>query len=74
MRIEMTKLQKLALERIRELGQEAFSTHEQIVIWRKEPLDTEQKTTLSVQLKGALEKQRQWIDAITEEIPDDRQQ
>ncbi len=58
---------KLALERIQELGQEVLFAHEELVRWRKVPLESKEKTELSTKLRNALSKQCEWIVAILEE-------
>jgi len=63
----LNSLQKLGLERVIELGQEAFTAHEELMRWREKPLDAEQSTVLSMRLKQAIEKQRQWANALFEQ-------
>jgi heterodisulfide reductase subunit C len=60
----MTDLQKLALESIMQLGQEALNIHEDLERWREKPLTSVERTEESVKLKRKLEKQREWIQAI----------
>jgi len=61
-------LTELALRRIRTLGQEVFSVHEDLMKWKPEPFTTIEKTEKSVFLKFALKEQRQWIDALLKAI------
>ena len=67
----MIDLHRLALDRIRELGQEAFTLHEDLMRWREKPLDDVETTKISSALKSKLEEQRRWINALQEEIDDD---
>lgn len=62
----MTELIKLALKQVSDLGQEAFYHHEKLMAWNDPALDPAEKTKLSVNLKKALEEQRQWVNAILE--------
>lgn len=60
----MDSLEILALKNIIRLGQIAFSKHEEIVKWRDPPIDSVTKTHLSLDLKQALESQREWANAL----------
>lgn len=64
---EMTKLQILTLERIKELGQEAFTIHEDLTKWKPEEEPEIEKSRKSIAFKTALEKQWELIDAMLEE-------
>ncbi|RJQ27121.1 hypothetical protein C4577_02265 [Candidatus Parcubacteria bacterium] len=63
----MNKLQILAIERIIELGQEAYLIHQDLSKWRSEPYTDLVKTEKSVELKSKLEQQRFWCNALLEE-------
>jgi heterodisulfide reductase subunit C len=60
----MTQTQKLALERIRELGRQAYTAHQEYAKWRPEPLNATQQSELSLKLQQAVEKQYEWIQAM----------
>jgi hypothetical protein len=60
----MNALQKLAIERAMELGQEALSTHELMVKWRETPLTEKDRTSLSMKLQEHLSSQRSWLRGV----------
>lgn len=62
----LEEIVKLALNRVMDLGQEAFTIHEDMMKWKPEAVDPIEKTKASVNLKTALEEQRKWIVAILE--------
>ena len=66
----MTKLQVLALERIKELGQAAMTAHHEAFVWRPEPLTSSALTDLHVAHSRALESQCAWVNAILEGTDD----
>jgi len=63
----MNDLQKLAIERIIELGEEAFQLHDDYVRWRETPLTDVEKTDISLKIRRKLQKQRVWGEALLEE-------
>ena len=62
----MSKLERLALGRIRELGQVAFGVYEDTVRWNPEKPDRIKQAEMSVAFKSALEEQWRWVDALLE--------
>lgn len=66
---QMFKLMALSLQRVLELGQDAFAAHEYCMRYG-EGYDITEITERSVECKAALESQRKWIDAIKESIID----
>jgi hypothetical protein len=54
----------LSLRRIAQLGQEVYEIHQQLMVWREQPLDTIEKTKMSVRLESKLQEQRQWCNAL----------
>jgi hypothetical protein len=59
-------LQKLALDRIMELGQEVMTLHGDLERWRDTPLTDNERLSHSVRLKQCLEMQNSWARAISE--------
>jgi hypothetical protein len=64
---EFSPLQRLVIEEISRLGQEAHRLYQEAEQWRETPLTDMQKTEFSVKIKGCLERQREWINALLEE-------
>lgn len=62
----MSDLSKLVLQRVQELGAEAFSIHEDLMRWREPAYSDIDKTQLSVKLKIKLEEQCSWLKALEE--------
>ena len=60
----VTKLQKLILKHVIDLGQAAFTEHENLCRYRKEPLDGLEEVKISMRHNNALEKQAEWINAL----------
>ena len=67
------KLISLAIERAKELGQQAFDIHQNMEIWRPEPLSMKERTEWSVQLDRSMKQQRLWLDAVLKEIEKERE-
>lgn len=62
----MLKITPLILDRLRTLGQEVMTTHQELERWQKEPLSTKERTLLNVKHDSCLTEQRDWIDALEE--------
>lgn len=62
----MTDLENMILDRISDLGQKASHLHHELEVWRPEPLTASARTTLSVDLNGAINEQQEWIKALKE--------
>lgn len=58
------KLFDLALERIIQLGQEAFSLHEDLERWREKPFESGERTTICVSIRRKMEEQREWAESL----------
>ena len=58
---------KLALKQIDNLGQKAFTSHEDCLRWKGEP-DKIEITKKSVECKQALEDQHEWVYAILDAL------
>ena len=61
----MKSLLLLALDRIDELGDDAFKLHQDCLRWKLEP-DEVELTKTSVRCQSTLEKQHKWVVAIKE--------
>ena len=61
----MKSLLLLALDRIDELGDDAFKLHQDCLRWKPEP-DEVELTKTSVRCQSTLEKQHEWVVAIKE--------
>jgi hypothetical protein len=66
-----TNLVLLGLQRIRELGQKAFTAHEAYGKWYPEPLSERDKIELSLTVKHSLEQQEKWVSTIEQELEGD---
>lgn len=65
---QISKLILLSLLRVNELGQDAFTAHESCMRWNVKEPNAIEITKLSIKCKTALEKQKEWVDAIMEAI------
>jgi hypothetical protein len=67
----MNPLQKLAIKRLKEIGQLILTTHEDLERWKKDPLSDMDRTKLSIKLTQAVQDQNEWIRAIEDSGEDE---
>jgi hypothetical protein len=62
----LTPLQKLAVERVKELGDEAYRVHQELLVWRPEgkKLDSKEETAMRLAVQRAFEGQHEWCQAL----------
>lgn len=62
------ELISLALQRIRELGQEFYTLSQDVSKWRDPPYTDMEKTKISVKIQYAVEEQFKWVRALESEF------
>lgn len=57
----------LGLDRIAELGQIAFTAHQELEKWREPAFTQRERIEVSLKLQAAIEEQKKWITALQEQ-------
>ena len=65
------ELMLLALRRARELGNEFFRLHQELMKWRPEPLPDVEKMKLTIRIQEAVAEQYKWLAALETALEED---